>query len=65
MTAVSLWKLPTLDEVEGMKREAKRQKKARGITHSEALAEQAQSRGFRNWSLLMRAVNHQAKERTE
>lgn len=62
MTPAGLLKVPTLDEVGRMKREAKRQKKARGITHAEALGEQAQARGFRNWSLLMKVVNRQTKE---
>lgn len=44
-----------------MKRQAKRQRKARGITHSAALDEQAAQYGFRNWALLMKAHNKEAQ----
>lgn len=43
--------------VENMKRQAKKVKKERGITHTQALDELSRAEGFQNWALLMKTIN--------
>lgn len=45
------------NQIEQLKRDAKRLKKAKGITHVEALDEIAREKGFSEWSRLMQAFN--------
>lgn len=42
--------------IESLKRAAKKLKKERGITHTEALKEIAHREGFQKWELLVAAV---------
>jgi hypothetical protein len=48
----------TLRTVENMKRKAKKIKKERHITHTQALDEQAKEHGFQSWALLMKKFNN-------
>jgi Glyoxalase superfamily protein len=45
----------TSNEIERLKREAKKLRKQEGTTHSQALDKLAQQKGYKNWSLLMKA----------
>lgn len=44
-------------QVEQIKRDAKRTRRALGITHGEALNRHAAQRGFSSWAALMRITN--------
>lgn len=43
------------ESIERLKREAKRMRKSRGISHNAALDLLAKARGFTNWSQLIKA----------
>lgn len=47
--------------IERLKREAKKLKKAEGIPHNEALNRLAKTYGYTSWALLMRTENRAAK----
>lgn len=44
----------TIQQVENLRRDAKKLGRAEGITHSQALDRLAQDHGFKNWSLLQK-----------